>query len=99
MGTDAQHAPDDHLHLAPPFRLDDYTPRYMKLSSRDAAFKQSAVYAHLGKFNLCPRLGGVDWYEERGMCFVGEKAKVNVIMPHFGECGLLSRHVCFRRED
>jgi len=73
------------LHLAPPFLLEDYTPRYMSLSSRDAAMKRSAAYAHLRKCNLCPRLCGVNRYETTGVCLVGEKAKVNVIAPHFGE--------------
>jgi hypothetical protein len=73
------------LHLAPPFLLDDYTPRYMNLSSVDAALKRSRAYAHLRNCNLCPRLCGVNRYETTGMCLVGEKAKVNVIAPHFGE--------------
>ncbi|KAH6677937.1 hypothetical protein F5X68DRAFT_173727 [Plectosphaerella plurivora] len=74
-----------HLHLAPPFLLDDYTPQYMCLSSVDAAMKRSRAYAHLRNCNLCPRLCGVNRYETTGMCLVGEKAKVNVIAPHFGE--------------
>ncbi|KAK0641572.1 radical SAM superfamily protein [Cercophora newfieldiana] len=73
------------LHLAPPFLLEDYTPRYMNISSRDAAMKRSAAYAHLRNCNLCPRLCGVNRYETTGMCLIGEKAKVNVIAPHFGE--------------
>jgi putative pyruvate formate lyase activating enzyme len=73
------------LHLAPPFLLDDYVPRYMTLSSVDAAKKRSAAYAHLRNCMLCPRLCGVNRYETTGMCLIGEKAKVNVIAPHFGE--------------
>ncbi|KAK0620315.1 radical SAM superfamily protein [Immersiella caudata] len=73
------------LHLAPPFLLEDYTPRYMTLSSRDAAMKRSAAYSHLRNCNLCPRLCGVNRYETTGMCLIGERAKVNVIAPHFGE--------------
>jgi putative pyruvate formate lyase activating enzyme len=73
------------LHLAPPFLLDDYVPRYINLSSIDAAKKRSAAYAHLRNCNLCPRLCGVNRYETTGMCLIGEKAKVNVIAPHFGE--------------
>lgn len=73
------------LHLAPPFLLDDYIPRYLTLSSRDAAKKRSLAYAHLRNCNLCPRKCGVNRYETTGMCLVGEKAKVNVIAPHFGE--------------
>lgn len=74
-----------NLHLAPPFLLDDYTPRYQLLSERDAALKRSRAYAHLRNCNLCPRLCGVNRYETTGMCLIGEKAKVNVIAPHFGE--------------
>jgi hypothetical protein len=73
------------LHLAPPFLLDDYIPRYQKLSSRDAALKRSKAYAHLRNCNLCPRMCGVNRFETTGMCLIGEKAKVNVIAPHFGE--------------
>lgn len=73
------------LHLAPPFLLEDYAPRYMTLSSVDAAKKRSAAYAHLRNCNLCPRLCGVNRYETTGMCLIGDKAKVNVIAPHFGE--------------
>lgn len=74
-----------HLHLAPPFLLDDYIPRYMALSSVDSAKKRSRAYAHLSNCNLCPRLCGVNRYEKTGMCLIGDKAKVNVIAPHFGE--------------
>ncbi|KAH8122158.1 hypothetical protein LI328DRAFT_142753 [Trichoderma asperelloides] len=80
------------LHLAPPFLLDDYTPRYLRLSSRDAAKKRSLAYAHLRNCNLCPRLCGVNRYETTGMCLIGEKAKVNVIAPHFGEEPCIQGH-------
>ena len=75
------------LHLAPPFLLDDYTPRYQLLSSIDASKKRSAAYAHLSKCNLCPRLCNVNRYEKTGgACLIGaETVKVNVIAPHFGE--------------
>ena len=73
------------LHLAPPFLLDDYTPRYLKLSSRDAAKKRSLAYAHQRNSNLCPRQSRVNRYETTGMCLIGDTAKVNVIAPHFGE--------------
>src|SRR4051794_11926256 len=73
------------LHLAPPFLLDDYTPRYQSLSSVQASKKRSLAYAHLRNCNLCPRLCGVNRYETTGLCLIGEKAKVNVIAPHFGE--------------
>ncbi|KAF2279443.1 pyruvate formate lyase activating enzyme [Westerdykella ornata] len=74
------------LHLAPPWLLDDYTPRYQLLSARDAAKKRSEAYAHLRNCNLCPRLCGIDRYEKTGHCLIGaETVKVNTIAPHFGE--------------
>ena len=63
----------------------------MTLSSRDAAKKRSSAYSHLRKCNLCPRECGVNRYETTGMCLIGDKAKVNVIAPHFGE----GRSTCF----
>jgi uncharacterized Fe-S radical SAM superfamily protein PflX len=78
------------LHLAPPFLLDEpYIPRSQKLSAKDAALKRSRAYGHLRNCNLCPRLCGVNRYETTGMCLIGDKAKVNVIAPHFGE-GMLA---------
>ena len=74
------------LHLAPPFLVEDYIPRYQLLSSIDAAKKRTAAYAHLRNCNLCPRLCGVNRYEKTGVCLIGaETVKVNVIAPHFGE--------------
>ena len=74
------------LHLAPPFLLDDYTPRYASLSHIEASKKRSLAYAHLRECNLCPRLCGVNRYEKTGHCLIGaETVKVNVIAPHFGE--------------
>ena len=80
------------LHLAPPFLLDDYVPRYLNLSSIEASKKRSAAYGHLRNCNLCPRLCGVNRYETTGMCLIGEKAKVNVIAPHFGEEPCIQGH-------
>ncbi|CRK41279.1 hypothetical protein BN1723_015910 [Verticillium longisporum] len=80
------------LHLAPPFLLDDYVPRYTMLSSVDAAMKRSKAYAHLRNCSLCPRLCGVNRYETTGHCLVGDKAKVNVIAPHFGEEPCIQGH-------
>lgn len=78
--------PVRRLHLAPPFLLDDYIPRYHLLNSVDASKKRSAAYAHLRNCNLCPRLCGVNRYEKTGVCLIGaETVKVNVIAPHFGE--------------
>jgi putative pyruvate formate lyase activating enzyme len=77
------------LHLAPPFLLDDYIPRYQLLTSIDASKKRSAAYAHLRNCNLCPRLCGVNRYEKTGVCLIGaETVKVNVIAPHFGEVSI-----------
>jgi putative pyruvate formate lyase activating enzyme len=73
------------LHLAPPFLLDDYTPRYQTLSAVEASEKRSLAYAHLRNCNLCPRLCGVNRYEKAGMCLIKADVKVNVIAPHFGE--------------
>ncbi|KAI0205045.1 pyruvate formate lyase activating enzyme [Astrocystis sublimbata] len=80
------------LHLAPPFLLDDYTPRYQQISEVDAAKKRSQAYAHLRNCNLCPRLCGVNRYETTGMCLIGENVKVNVIAPHFGEEPCIQGH-------
>ncbi|KAF2143932.1 uncharacterized protein K452DRAFT_325797 [Aplosporella prunicola CBS 121167] len=81
------------LHLAPPFLLDDYIPRYQLLSSTDAAKKRSQAYAHLRECNLCPRLCGVNRYETTGVCLIGaETVKVNTIAPHFGEEPCLQGH-------
>lgn len=74
------------LHLAPPWLLDDYIPRFHLISSVDAAKKRSEAYAHLRECNLCPRLCGVNRYEKTGVCLIGaETVKVNTIAPHFGE--------------
>ncbi|KAJ9145153.1 Pyruvate formate lyase activating enzyme [Coniochaeta hoffmannii] len=64
----------------------------MTLSSVDAAKKRAAAYAHLRNCNLCPRLCGVNRYETTGMCLIGDKAKVNVIAPHFGEEPCIQGH-------
>ncbi|KAK2616836.1 hypothetical protein QQS21_000213 [Conoideocrella luteorostrata] len=80
------------LHLAPPFLIDDYIPRYQTLSSRDEAKKRSLAYAHLRKCNLCPRQCGVNRFETTGMCLIGDKVKVNVIAPHFGEEPCIQGH-------
>ncbi|GAB7343244.1 hypothetical protein MBLNU457_1302t1 [Dothideomycetes sp. NU457] len=74
-----------HLHLAPPFLLDDYTPRYQLLTSIQAAKKRSQAYAHLSNCNLCPRFCGVNRYEKTGTCLVGSDVVVNTVAPHFGE--------------
>ena len=81
------------LHLAPPWLLDDYIPRYHLISSLDAAKKRSLAYAHLRECNLCPRLCGVNRYEKTGVCLIGaETVKVNTIAPHFGEEPCLQGH-------
>lgn len=79
------------LHLAPPFMLDSYTPRYQSISSVDASRKRSLAYAHLRNCNLCPRLCSVNRYEKTGHCMIGaETVKVNVIGPHFGEVRMIA---------
>ncbi|KAF2501103.1 hypothetical protein BU16DRAFT_451310 [Lophium mytilinum] len=81
------------LHLAPPYLLDDYIPRYHLISAADAARKRSQAYAHLRECNLCPRLCGVNRYEKTGTCLIGaETVKVNTIAPHFGEEPCLQGH-------
>src|SRR5436853_5839580 len=80
------------LHLAPPFLLDDYIPRYHLLSSVDASRKRSLAYAHLRNCNLCPRLCSVNRYEKTGHCLIGSNVKVNVIAPHFGEEPCITGH-------
>ncbi|KAI1386289.1 uncharacterized protein F4822DRAFT_311382 [Hypoxylon trugodes] len=80
------------LHLAPPFLLDDYIPRYQLLSEVEASKKRSLAYAHLRNCNLCPRLCGVNRYEMTGMCLIGQDVKVNVIAPHFGEEPCIQGH-------
>ena len=80
------------LHLAPPFLLDDYIPRYNLLSSTDAARKRSEAYAHLRECNLCPRLCGVNRFEQSGVCLIGANVKVNTIAPHFGEEPCIQGH-------
>ncbi|TDZ32327.1 Uncharacterized protein C8035_v012439 [Colletotrichum spinosum] len=79
-------APRRALHLAPPFLLDDYVPRYMTLSSIDESKKRSKAYAHLSNCNLCPRLCGVNRFKKTGVCLIGDNTKVNVIAPHFEPC-------------
>jgi putative pyruvate formate lyase activating enzyme len=81
------------LHLAPPFLLDDYVPRYHLLSSVEVSRKRSLAHAHLRHCNLCPRLCGVNRYEKSGYCLIGaERVKVNVIGPHFGEEPCIQGH-------
>lgn len=80
--------PRRNLHLAPPYLLDNYIPRYQLLSSVNASRKRSEAYAHLRECNLCPRLCGVNRYEKTGVCLIGaEKVTVGTIAPHFGEGG------------
>lgn len=92
VAQQGQHQQRRRLHLAPPFLLDDYVPRYQTLSEVDAAKKRSQAYAHLRNCNLCPRLCGVNRYETTGMCLIGENVKVNVIAPHFGEEPCIQGH-------
>lgn len=86
------HLPYRALHLAPPFLLDDYTPRYQLLSSSETAEKRSLAYAHLRQCNLCPRLCNVNRYETTGHCLIGATVKISTIAPHFGEEPCLQGH-------
>ncbi|KAK5660367.1 hypothetical protein OQA88_12908 [Cercophora sp. LCS_1] len=82
-----------HLHLAPPFLLDTYTPRYQSLTPIAASKKRSLAYAHLRNCNLCPRLCSINRYETTGHCLTGAlTAKINVIAPHFGEEPCIQGH-------
>ncbi|KAA8636490.1 hypothetical protein SMACR_01795 [Sordaria macrospora] len=90
--TKSHHSQKRHLHLAPPFLLDSYVPRYLQLSEIDASKKRSQAYAHLAKCNLCPRKCDVNRFEKTGWCLIGDKVKVNVIAPHFGEEPCIQGH-------
>jgi putative pyruvate formate lyase activating enzyme len=79
-------------YLAPPFLLDDYTPRYQLLTSVQESKKRSAAYAHLRNCNLCPRLCGVNRFEKTGACLIGADVVVNTVAPHFGEEPCLQGH-------
>lgn len=79
-------------YLAPPFLLDEYTPRYQLLSSVEGAKKRGQAYAHLRNCNLCPRLCGVNRFERRGTCLVGADVVVNTVAPHFGEEPCIQGH-------
>ena len=81
------------LHLAPPYLLEDYTPRYHLLSSVEASKKRSEAYAHLRNCNLCPRECGVDRFSRAGACLIeGNTVKVGTIAPHFGEEPCIQGH-------
>jgi putative pyruvate formate lyase activating enzyme len=80
-------------YLAPPFLLDQYTPRYQLISATDADKKRSEAHAHLRNCNLCPRLCGVNRFEKTGVCLIGaETVKVSTIAPHFGEEPCIQGH-------
>ena len=79
-------------YLAPPFLLDDYTPKYQLLTSVQESKKRSAAYAHLRNCNLCPRLCSVNRFEKTGACLIGADVVVNTVAPHFGEEPCLQGH-------
>nr|OQO19607.1 hypothetical protein B0A51_12968 [Rachicladosporium sp. CCFEE 5018] len=79
-------------YLAPPFLLDDDTPRYQSLTPIQEARKRSEAYAHVSNCNLCPRLCSVNRFERRGHCLIGADVVVNTIAPHFGEEPCLQGH-------
>jgi putative pyruvate formate lyase activating enzyme len=70
---------------APPFLLDECTPRYQLLTSVQESKKRSAAYAHLRNCDLCPRLCGVNQFEKTGACLIDVDVVVNTVAPHFGE--------------
>ena len=81
------------LHLAPPFLLDTYTPRYNLLTASQIAAKSSAAVQHLSNCNLCPRLCSVNRYEKTGHCLIpAATVKVSTIAPHFGEEPCIQGH-------
>ncbi len=93
LPTPSRFAGQQSLHLAPPFLLDDYIPRYHLISSVDAAKKRAAAYVHLRQCNLCPRMCNINRYETTGHCLIGaETVKVGTIAPHFGEEPCLQGH-------
>lgn len=81
------------LHLAPPFLLDSYAPRYSLLTLEQISQKRSAAIKHLSDCNLCPRLCSVNRYERTGTCLIpAETVKVSTIAPHFGEEPCIQGH-------
>src|SRR5271154_429683 len=88
-----RHEPHRTLHLAPPFLLDSYTPRYQYLSPAQIAKKRDQAHAHLKNCNLCPRLCSVDRYSTTGHCLIpAQTVKVSTIAPHFGEEPCIQGH-------
>ena len=82
-----------HLHLAPPFLVDDYLPRYTALSPSQISKKRALAVKHLKNCNLCPRLCSVNRYEKTGTCLVSaSEVPVATIGPHFGEEPCIQGH-------
>jgi len=79
-------------YLAPPFLLDNYTPRYLCLTPQQEARKRVEAYAHLRRCNLCPRRCDIDRFTRRGTCLVGADVVVSTIAPHFGEEPCIQGH-------
>ncbi|KAI9014127.1 hypothetical protein DFJ74DRAFT_277202 [Hyaloraphidium curvatum] len=77
------------LHLAPPYLVDPpYIPRAARMAAQRPDLlsrKVAKAQAALSECNMCPRKCGVNRFEKKGVCMVGDRAPVNVVAPHFGE--------------
>jgi hypothetical protein len=70
------------LHLAPPFLVDDYVPRYLQQQPKSLEQKKEDSINHLKQCNICPRYPSsltvlirrrcnVNRYERVGTCLIG----------------------------
>lgn len=70
------------LHLAPPFLVEDYVPRYLRQQYNVLERKKEESIRHLTQCNICPRYGShltitdrrrcnVNRYERVGTCLIG----------------------------
>lgn len=80
-----------HLHLAPPFLVEDYVPvsvtTYRLGRMKD---KVARALEELRECRACPRDCGVDRTKgQLGTCQVGRNAVVATVAPHYGEEGCL----------
>src|SRR5579859_3461644 len=73
--------PIRRLHLAPPFLVDDYVPRYLRQQYKTLERKKEESMAHLKQCNICPRYFlslatnvsrcNVNRFERVGTCLIG----------------------------
>ncbi|KAK0512234.1 hypothetical protein JMJ35_005362 [Cladonia borealis] len=85
--------PTRHLHLAPPFLLDNHTPRYLSLPPTTITHKYSLCHTHLLNCNLCPRLCSTNRYQTTGYCLIpATTVSINTLAPHFGEEPCIQGH-------